>query len=73
MPVQSSQFLYVARCTANNSQTRDEGGIRAPHKLYGPGIVILPRKHTQKKKMGGKKMKRLRATRTVTLGAFLTV
>ena len=51
--MQSSQFLYVARCTANISRKRDEGGIRAPNKLYGPGFVMPPpphpcRTHTQK-------------------------
>jgi hypothetical protein len=76
MPVQSSQFLYVARCTANNSRKRDEGGIRAPKKLYGPGFVTPPPPPTpgnihRRKTMGGKKMKRLRATISVTLGAFL--
>ena len=47
MPVQSSQFLYVARCTANNSRKRDEGDIRAPNKLYGPGFVMPPPPHPQ--------------------------
>ena len=45
--VKSSRNFYVARCMANGSRKRDEGGIRAPNKLYGPGFVMPQPLHPQ--------------------------